>query len=646
MVINPIDPTTTVTRLQGNYDLENNYDFVYIYDGTDTTQQPVRTLTSTGTLDIISTSGPLTLVMTSDVSTVKSGFAFVATCEAAPSCSAPKNLSYFNNILSWENGVYGTPQSYEIRYRNTQTTAYQTTTSTTNSKTIAGLTVGDVYEFKVRSICGVGDTSEWVTSNIVIPCALKNIPYSENFDNYTSSSTSATAPTGYPNHNMPDCWSFPVMSATTSTYPQIFLTSNSSYIVSGKCLFFKSSKNEPSYAVLPAFDADIATLLLSYTYRNEGVSAANGTLVVGYMSNPMDPTTFVGLDTCEQTTILTSKKFGYNQRGISGSNYFMAFKYVNGTSQNMYLSIDNVSVETIPECGTPSIVLDASLLTITPGASLNAPQSYELLIGERTLNIGNVTSYDLATIPNLASNTEYTVKVRAVCSSTSNSEWSNEVSYTTPCIAQEVPYTENFDSYFTQATSNSAPSTSSTYPGAPAYPNHELPDCWVFPGMFMGTSTTASTSYPQIFLTSSTTYAASGNALYLKGYNKNTYAVMPALNANLTDLQITFTYRNAATATTSGDLSVGYMTDYNDPSTFVSVETFTKTNTRTEKTVSFSNVNFSGSDYYITFKLAAGTVSSNGVCIDNVAVNYIACADSVTNLTADVTNGTATVTWQ
>ena len=642
VVINPIDPSTTVTRLQGNYDLESNYDYVYVYDGTDTTQPPVRTLTGTGTLDVTSNSGGFTVVMTSDNSLQKSGFAFLISCEDAPTCSAPKDLSFFNTSLSWSNGVYGTPVSYEIRYRNMQTTAYQTTTSTTNTKEIPGLTVGETYEFMVRSICGVGDTSEWATREIVIPCPMQAVPYSENFNSYTTSATSTSAPTGYPSsHNLPECWEFPVMSTSTSTYPQIFLTSYSTYAVSGNCLFFKSSKTTPAYAILPVFADDIASLKLSFTYRNEGASAYNGTLIVGYLSNPQDLTTFVGLDTCEQTTTKTEKKVSFAQRGISGNNYIMAFKYQGGTNDNYYLSIDDVLVDVLPECGAPEIDITGSLLTINALFTINAPQSFEIMIGDRVINIGNVTSYDLATITGLSSNTEYIVKVRSICDATTTSDWSNEKSYTTPCIAQEVPYTEDFDSYFTPASATSAPSSTSATP----YPNHELPNCWVFPGMYMGTNTSQSTSYPQVFLTSGTSHTVSGNALYLKGYNKNTYAVLPAMNADLNTLKISFTYRNGGTAATYGALSVGYMTDYNDPSTFVEVEEFTKTTTKTEKTVSFDNIPASANDAYIVFKLASATGSSNGVSIDNVSVNYISCTAEVTNLTADVTNGTATVNW-
>ena len=222
------------------------------------------------------------------------------------------------------------------------------------------------------------------------------------------------------------------MSTSTSTYPQIFLTSYSTYAVSGNCLFFKSSKTTPAYAILPVFADDIASLKLSFTYRNEGASAYNGTLIVGYLSNPQDLTTFVGLDTCEQTTTKTEKKVSFAQRGISGNNYIMAFKYQGGTNDNYYLSIDDVLVDVLPECGAPEIDITGSLLTINALFTINAPQSFEIMIGDRVINIGNVTSYDLATITGLSSNTEYIVKVRSICDATTTSDWSNEKSYTSP----------------------------------------------------------------------------------------------------------------------------------------------------------------------------------------------------------------------
>ena len=661
MVINPIDPTTSVIRLQGSYDLESSYDYVYIYDGVNANQTLVRTLNGTGTLDVTSQSGALTLVMTTDGTTVRSGFAFRVTCEPAPSCSAPKDISFFNNSLRWANGVFGTPVSYEIRYRNTQTSAYQTTTSTTNSKSFTGFTVGDTYEFMVRSICGVGDTSEWASATIEIPCPLKDIPYFENFDSYTSTTARSTALIS------PECWNNNSIGTSTTYYLSVYPTASYAHSASNSLRFYNYiPKNNTTatygdmYAILPAFNVNLNQLAITGWIRRYTANSSTTTtlykaaMTVGVTTNlndPLNPSNFTEITTYNVKNSGTEyEHFDISLGNYSGpEGYLVLLSHVPkpaDTNTYNYFCVDDLLVDYIPECGTPEISVSGTQLNIIQTSTLNTPQYYELKIGDRTLNIGNVTEYDLATITGLASNTEYTVKVRAVCNSTSNSEWSNEVSYTTPCIAQEVPYTENFDSYLTQATATSAPSTSTSYPGAPAYPNHALPECWLFPGMYMGTSTSTSSSYPQVFLTSGTSHTVSGNALYLKGYNKNTYAVLPAMAANLNSLKVTLTYRNGGTAASYGALSVGYMTDYNDPSTFVQVQEFTKTTTKTEVTVSFSNVPASANDAHIVFKLASASGSSNGVSIDNVSVNYISCTEAVTNLTAEVTNGTATVTWQ
>ena len=89
-------------------------------------------------------------------------------------------------------------------------------------------------------------------------CSGLTIPYAENFDAYSGDATSTSTPSGYPNITLPDCWSFINMSTSTSTYPQVFLTSSTSYAVSGNCLFFKSGSSTPLYAILPDVGAQSA----------------------------------------------------------------------------------------------------------------------------------------------------------------------------------------------------------------------------------------------------------------------------------------------------------------------------------------------------------------------------------------------------
>ena len=132
-----------------------------------------------------------------------------------------------------------------------------------------------------------------------------------------------------------------------------FLTSHSSYAVSGNCLFFKSSSTTPIYAVLPEFVANLNTLQITFTYRNEGTGTYNGTLSLGYMTDIADETSFVELASYTQTTTLTEITEMLNTIPASVTTGYIAFKYTGGTSNNYYLSIDNVMVGNIPACASP-----------------------------------------------------------------------------------------------------------------------------------------------------------------------------------------------------------------------------------------------------------------------------------------------------
>ena len=92
------------------------------------------------------------------------------------------------------------------------------------------------------------------------------------------------------------------------------------------------------------------------------------------------------------------------------------------------------------------------------------------------------------TVEGLTVSTSYTVKVRAYCGEDSQSDWSNEVSFTTSCEAiSDLPWNENFDAY-TGSTTNTV---------LDSYPNDELPLCW----QFLNRSDNSG-SYPQVFISS------------------------------------------------------------------------------------------------------------------------------------------------
>ena len=263
-----------------------------------------------------------------------------------PSCPSPKNLEVSNvtsNSATFGWVENGDANAWQICLNGDETNLIF---ADSNPFTVTNLIPNTAYTAKVRAYCSDEDQSDWC-NNIVsfeTPCVAIVLsaeqPYSENFNSYSGSSSS-TAPSGYPNDQLPDCWQFLNRSNTTSSYPQVFISSNNGYPVSGKCLFFKSSSSTPLYAILPQFEEDIANLQLTFTYRNESTTDSNGTLIVGYMTDPKNANTFTAVLTCSRTKTLAKKEVRFTD-APAGS--YIAFKYQNGSSQNYYLSIDNVEV--------------------------------------------------------------------------------------------------------------------------------------------------------------------------------------------------------------------------------------------------------------------------------------------------------------
>ena len=220
---------------------------------------------------------------------------------------------------------------------------------------LTGLTSNTPYEVMIRANCGDGTYTDWSVVSFSTMCDVVSVPYSEDFDSYTSGiSTSTSYPTGYPNITLPSCWTFVNMTTSTSGYPMAFLTSYSAYAAGGNCLFFKSSNSTPLYAVLPEFSENIENLKLEFKYRNESTTDYNGTLHVGLASSLDDiETNYIEVKSFERTTTITSASVNFYEEAPSQSgSMYIVFKYVGGSSSNYFLSIDDVDVRILSSDNT------------------------------------------------------------------------------------------------------------------------------------------------------------------------------------------------------------------------------------------------------------------------------------------------------
>ena len=104
-----------------------------------------------------------------------------------PDSIAISNLTQTTADFSWSEMGTSTEWQYQID-NGTIPSVYTTDAS------ITGLTANTSYTFRVRSICGAGDTSFWRVYNFSTPCNYISLPYSQDFElESTSTSTTGSA---------------------------------------------------------------------------------------------------------------------------------------------------------------------------------------------------------------------------------------------------------------------------------------------------------------------------------------------------------------------------------------------------------------------------------------------------------------------
>ena len=468
-------------------------------------------------------------------------------------------------------------------------------------------------------------------SNAQTDCTSLSIPYAENFDGYTGNATSTSSPTGYPAITLPNCWSFLHMSSTTSTYPQVFLSSSSSYAASGNCLFFKSSKDSALFAVMPAISSSDA-LLLSFTYRNEGITAYNGTILVGYMTDATDATTFVALDSCDRTTTKTVKEVTV-PAGTLSNGARLAFMYRGGTSNNYYASIDNVLLDVVPTCfkvdglAVVDSLTTSSSITLTWVDTVNSGATYTIYnMADTTVAASAVTGAPY-TVTGLTANTLYSFAVMTDCGGGDVSYLTMPVSERTACDAMALPWTCGFEASEIQSTTQAT----------------ALPWC---SQRFI--SNVSSPNYPYSY--NSSTYAHGGSySLYYFGTTSSSYPdtmafVLPQvdvttypMNAN----RVTFWARMSSTSYNK-NVYVCTMSDLTDMSTLTIVDSvMISGTTHTKYAVSLSAAN--ANDSYVVLAVVKG---SGSLYLDDLTLEeQPSCVEVASVVASNVTSSGMTLTW-
>lgn len=319
--------------------------------------------------------------------------------------------------------------------------------------------------------------------------------------------------------------------------------------------------------------------------------------------------------------------FNYNITAALDANtdYEVAVRTVCGEGEGNQSKWTKAAFHTYPTCWAPSAlaVTATSQNSATLSWTENTPTAatrWEVVYGlpgfdpdrATPVETTNNTGFELT---GLNHTTKYEFYVRAVCSATDRSLWSNVATGTTQCGTwqyADMPLVENFDGV-TGTTSSSIN-------------NHVLPNCWDYINTSTTTSGTSTTGYPGYPIAyNSASYSHSGSN-HMRFYTYTTaaygdqYAILPPFGFDLDTVVVGFYARESTTTSTYvGNIEVGVMSDPDDASTFVAVGTVQPTTTSYEYfEVDFSE--YAGTDRYIALKAVKPTSGYNVVYVDDLTV--------------------------
>ena len=617
----------------------------------------------------------------------------------APACSTPGEVAFNENTytLTWDNSSeWGTPTQYNIRYYVEGTEDYiDTVMAATDSAFVVNfseLLSFTHYVIEIQSVCSNGYESEWVAEDFTTPCLPLSLPYTQDFENSANT--------------LPDCW--------TKYGTGTVQCENTNYVYEGSySLKFSGSLN--NIVAMPQFNADSALLsfytrpegtssysgnfdlgyyiaendsfIVAETYNYNDFSGAyqkkevvmhipaNATIAFRHRPTRtnwywfVDNLNLMDVPTCGTPSItvnaaaiaqITPTVYGGNplkyelQIGemtqitpndsvnlvtlfslAAETDYEVSVRAICGVGDTSAWS-ELVSFTTPPTCSVPTVSVNGAIASVTAG-TFGTMIAYELMLEEES-HIDTMSNIDLTTIFSLGSSMPYELNVRAICGEGDTSDWTT-ITFTSPCLPEALPYTENFDSY----------------QGSTSQSSMIMPVCWS--RSYTGTSTSYGAG-----IYNGASYAVSGSKS-LRMYNyvpaaTNTattygdvYAVLPAIDAEINSLMISFDAKKYS-ASSMSFFEVGVVTDPEHPeNTFTSIETIIVPTEGSHYDISMAG--YTGANGYFAFRSTkvkpegvTGTTGNNYAFIDNIVVDTIMTCLAPTNLAVtEYTANSATVAW-
>lgn len=409
---------------------------------------------------------------------------------------------------------------------------------TENPFTFDDLTSATFYTVKVAAFCSETDTSDWsATANFITPCETVVVtdqePYTEGFETEELI-----------------CWTNDIISGSLEWE----ITDNDAEVGNQSVSFGGTySSSGSAYLVSPVFDLTQITTepQLSFYHLQEEYDdwydTYNEELHVYYRTSPTDTWTLLADYTSnyEEFTLETMTLPN------PSATYQIAFK---GVEHNGYgVQLDEIVVEATPTCPKPTD-LTASAITTTSAEIGWTPGGEETEWTVEVDGVDTIVTTNPITLTNLTPATTYTIRVKANCSADDQSQWSNELTFTTACDAITITdqFSEDFSGY-----------TATNY--------NELgvmPTCW--------DAIAAATYGPHVYAGSYGPNGSNDNALIFtsgtsQNYGSPNLAVLPEFTNDLQGYTLSFKAK-LESSYAPGVLTYGYITGV-DQTTFTAIDT-------------------------------------------------------------------------
>ena len=560
------------------------------------------------------------------------------TVDYMPSCPHVVDLAV-TYITADSVGVAWAPMGSETSWLVSDGTNTFVTTDT--HYTIGGLLSGTDYTISVRPLCANADTGDAVTVAARTACgAITVLPFIDNLDSYVGQTSNPAS-----ENNLPLCWGY-INRGTRNNYkgyPILFNGNANSESNSIRFYSHYNSADSNQYLILPQTDSllyPINTLKISFAMRagNAG-STYKAEAIVGLVTNPLDPRSFVPFDTVNSNGSTSYSRYEVPYSNYNGPHGYITLMFPSPRGSGFNYNsgyVDDFVIEAIPDCppvlnlAVSNTVGDTAVITWSDTAS-NASWTVEYGIsgfvrGSGTVIISNDTSLMLT---GLDVNTAYDVYVTPNCAG--NAPGVAFLTFRTECgMIESLPYFEDFENYNIGSTSLQPP-----FCGIP---------CW----HRLDNSTSNHLGYIGNYSQWPAGARSGSRFLYYyfpptgTAYGDWVISVLPPVNTALypvNTLKFSF-WAKMDNTSAMGSIVVGVMTDPTNDSTFVPVDTVSVGGIIYDrKEIDMST--YSGTGAHIAMRLTRNTSAISYFFIDDIAIERLPVCSPVESLSlvgADTTS--------